>query len=87
MHWDTQMSGIQIPSQIAVELERIWINYATKQIAPQEEVEEDTVIYEGTGRQVLVNVYERNPLARKKCIEHYGTSCFVCGFNFGDSFG
>ncbi|WP_371416419.1 HNH endonuclease [Dolichospermum sp. UHCC 0299] len=23
----------------------------------------------------------------KKCISHYGTSCFVCGFNFGKIFG
>lgn len=87
MHWDTQMSGIQIPSEIALELERSWTNYAMKQIASQQEVEEDNAVYEGAGRQVLVNVYERNPLARKKCIEHYGTSCFVCSFNFGKSFG
>ena len=42
---------------------------------------------EGTTSQVLVNAYERNPQARKKCIEYYGTSCFVCGFNFGKVFG
>jgi predicted HNH restriction endonuclease len=42
---------------------------------------------EGTTSQILVNAYERNPQARKKCIEHYGTSCFVCGFNFGKVFG
>ena len=42
---------------------------------------------EGAISQVLVNAYERNPQARQKCIEHYGTSCFVCGFNFGKVFG
>jgi predicted HNH restriction endonuclease len=42
---------------------------------------------EGTTSQILVNAYERNPQARKKCIKHYGTSCFVCGFNFGKVFG
>ena len=42
---------------------------------------------EGTTSQILVNAYERNPQARNKCIEHYGTSCFVCGFNFGKVFG
>ncbi|MDR0458265.1 MAG: HNH endonuclease [Burkholderiaceae bacterium] len=31
--------------------------------------------------------YERNPIARKQCIVHYGTSCFVCGFNFGVTYG
>jgi predicted HNH restriction endonuclease len=42
---------------------------------------------EGAISQATVNVYERNPQARKKCIEYYGTSCFVCGFNFGEAFG
>ena len=31
--------------------------------------------------------YERNPKARKRCIKYYGTSCCVCGFNFGQVFG
>ena len=42
---------------------------------------------EGTTSQVTVNIYERNPQARKKCIDYYGTSCFVCEFNFGKAFG
>jgi len=42
---------------------------------------------EGTISQATVNVYERNPQARKKCIEYYGVSCFVCEFNFGKTFG
>lgn len=35
---------------------------------------------EGAVRKVLVNAYERNPEARRRCIEHYGSDCFVCGF-------
>jgi 5-methylcytosine-specific restriction enzyme A len=31
--------------------------------------------------------YERNPLARKKCLEHYGFKCWVCGFDFYDKYG
>ncbi len=42
---------------------------------------------EGLVSKVLVNNYERNPLARKRCIEYYGSSCYVCGFNFGKVFG
>ena len=45
------------------------------------------VLHEGAVCQISVNAYERNPLARKKCIVYYGTSCFVCGFNFGKVFG
>jgi len=42
---------------------------------------------EGTKRQVIVNAYERDPLARAKCIQHYGSTCVVCGFNFLAVFG
>ncbi len=42
---------------------------------------------EGAARQILVNAYERNPIARRQCIEHYGSSCIVCGFNFGKVYG
>jgi hypothetical protein len=32
-------------------------------------------------------VYERNPAARRQCIEHYGLSCIICGFNFNATYG
>ncbi|HEY9630721.1 MAG TPA: HNH endonuclease [Coleofasciculaceae cyanobacterium] len=52
-----------------------------------DEVDSSEVFREGAVRQVLVNAYERNSVARKKCIEHYGTECFVCGFSFSQAFG
>jgi len=42
---------------------------------------------EGAKKTVRVNKYERNPQARSKCIEHYGTSCSVCGFSFAVTYG
>jgi 5-methylcytosine-specific restriction endonuclease McrA len=42
---------------------------------------------EGATRHVTVNVYERNPEARRRCIEAHGTCCCVCGFSFGDVYG
>jgi hypothetical protein len=50
-------------------------------------VDQNIQYKEGSTSKVLVNAYERNPQARKKCIEYYGTSCYVCGFNFGKVFG
>ncbi len=38
-------------------------------------------------KQILVNSYERNSIARKKCIEKYGPVCSVCGFNFEKVYG
>ena len=42
---------------------------------------------EGSVRSVLINEYKRNPKARAVCLAHYGHSCFVCNFNFGDVYG
>lgn len=44
-------------------------------------------LIEGSVCRVVVNAYERNAIARKKCIEHYGPTCVVCGFNFGAVYG
>jgi 5-methylcytosine-specific restriction enzyme A len=37
---------------------------------------------EGLSKVIHVNKYERNPEARRICIEHYGAYCQVCGFSF-----
>ena len=42
---------------------------------------------EGNVQQVLVNKYERNPVARRKCIKKYGCTCQVCGMNFETIYG
>lgn len=58
----------------------------TAQVFP-DEVDLTKIFREGAVRQVTVNAYERDPKARQKCIDHYGSSCSVCGFNFGRAFG
>lgn len=45
------------------------------------------LFHEGAVKKVLVNNYERNPCARKKCLDHYGVDCVVCGFNFEKTWG
>lgn len=42
---------------------------------------------EGAKKTVRVNKYERNQKARKKCIDHYGSSCSVCDFSFARRYG
>lgn len=42
---------------------------------------------EGLRYSITSTVIERNPLARKKCIEHFGCKCFVCGFDFYTTYG
>lgn len=53
---------------------------------PGEETQSE-VFKEGTTRTVIVNIYERNPRARKVCIEHFGSVCSVCEFDFGRTYG
>jgi 5-methylcytosine-specific restriction protein A len=43
--------------------------------------------YEGAKKTITVNAYERNPDARKACIDEFGCSCIICGFNFESVYG
>jgi predicted HNH restriction endonuclease len=52
-----------------------------------DELDSSEIFREGAVRQVSVNAYERDPKARQKCIDYYGSSCSVCDFNFGKVFG
>jgi len=53
-----------------------------------DEVNDDGADYfEGSVRQVTVNVYERDADARRRCIDHYKARCSVCEFDFGEFYG
>lgn len=51
-----------------------------------EEVDKETYL-EGASRSVMVNIYERDPNARRRCIAHWGTRCAVCDFDFASAYG
>lgn len=55
-------------------------------LLPEEGPSEGTLT-EGAAIQVTVNAYERNPAARKACVERYGYRCSVCGFDFAATYG
>jgi len=52
-----------------------------------DEVDQSIKYSEGKTKTVLVNSYERNPVARQKCIDHYGVVCQVCSFDFENVYG
>ncbi len=56
------------------------------EVLPNEVLESETY-REGAVRTITVNAYERNPAARRKCIEHHGTICAICGFDFEAIYG
>ncbi|WP_442768176.1 HNH endonuclease [Acinetobacter bohemicus] len=53
-------------------------NISTQKMSP---------LLEGNLKTIIVNAFERNPIARKQCLEFYGTSCLCCGFDFYKTYG
>jgi hypothetical protein len=54
---------------------------------PEIKQENDLVLLEGQEFSIEQSRYERNPIARKLCIEHFGARCQVCCFNFSLVYG
>lgn len=91
-HWTPQSSGISIRPEVVDELEALWFDFLTTEKIRHNpfiptDIEVQKVYTEGTPNQVTLTKFERNPYARKKCIEHYGLSCIACGFNFEKNYG
>lgn len=92
MHWEPQSSGTTISDEIASVLEKDWAHYLnrpfpSKALSLPEETDPAKTYFEGTTRQIRVNVYERSAEARTICITYYGLNCGVCDFNFEDTYG
>lgn len=58
----------------------------TDSVLPEEIIQTSGLV-EGAVRSITVNAYERNPQARRQCINAHGTTCCICGFNFGAVYG
>ena len=89
-NWFPQLSGISIHPELIEELEAVWFEFLTTQNIAQNpftSTEQEYGYSEGAPNLVLVTKYERNPHARKKCLEHYGFSCSVCDINFQQVYG
>lgn len=52
-----------------------------------DELPEGVRYLEGLAREVHVNAFERNPMARAACIAHFGPVCQVCHLKFDDKYG
>jgi 5-methylcytosine-specific restriction protein A len=95
MYWNTQSSGVRIPDAVATALTDKWEKFLDKKsdntFGPTntitEEVSDYKAYFEGATKKVAINVYERNPEAREKCLKHYGFDCYICDFNFERVYG
>ena len=65
-----------------------WYAFGKKNnIQIAEEVDDNEALIEGASKIISVNVFERNPIARSKCLAHYGYKCIVCSFDFEKIYG
>ncbi|MDA3890095.1 MAG: HNH endonuclease [Salinivirgaceae bacterium] len=56
-------------------------------ISEEFSTEESEDLFEGAKKTITINAYERNPKARSLCLEHWGTKCAICGFDFEKAYG
>jgi len=70
-----------------VSLELLMNDFCLDQLVYPDEISDSNSLFEGAKKQIIVNAYERNPEARKQCIEYYGLNCMICDFNFEEVYG
>ena len=81
-----RLCGLSVPEPIASELfAQIQGSLAFGFSIPSEK--EVRLYAEGKSKTVTTKTYDRSPIARQACIEHYGHTCCVCGFNFEAVYG
>ena len=61
----------------------VYLNHNTNKNASPD----PTDLWEGKSKEVLLTHYERNPQARKDCLDYHGYSCTICEFDFSAVFG
>ncbi|MGB3633997.1 MAG: hypothetical protein WA982_08145 [Rubrobacteraceae bacterium] len=72
--------------QVAEAIESLgWVS--PRELPIPEEISSKDWLVEGSTKRITVNAYERNQEARRKCIEHYGSSCVVCGLDLALLYG
>ncbi|MCX2983380.1 EVE domain-containing protein [Halieaceae bacterium IMCC14734] len=86
--WTVQGTGKTVPDLVAESLkalfdQRIGVN----QFVLADEISNTKGLPEGARTSIFVNRYERNPEARKRCLEHHGHECKVCGVSFWKRYG
>ncbi len=50
-------------------------------------IDEQQSLSEGMKKSILVNSFERNSIARAKCVEYWKSICAVCDFDFEKKYG
>jgi 5-methylcytosine-specific restriction protein A len=86
--WDhLRGSGVRVPDVAEGRLEQLWRAHVDglERTLAGEDV--DGTLPEIALSTVTVNRFERDPAARKVCLDRWGADCAVCGFDFGWAYG
>ncbi|MBH0176890.1 MAG: HNH endonuclease [Nitrospira sp.] len=86
--WTPQSSGVELPAVVSDALNALW----EARVSPASGAHPSAVLpempfVEGSCKRILVNSYERDPRARRRCIEHHGARCTICDFSFAAVYG
>jgi 5-methylcytosine-specific restriction enzyme A len=87
------LNGFKPPLQGPKRLDGYLLNYIQEQFSLKsmeffpEVISTNVDLYEGALNKVIVNKYERNPIARNRCVEVNGYKCSVCNFDFEEVYG
>lgn len=88
INWLPQASCIRVPDEIAEKLQGIWSEFLGVSKLPEDFGDITPTVYrEGHVREKSLTVFERSTAAREKCLEYYGTKCFICQFDFKTFYG
>ena len=86
--WDSQSSGVRIRPEIANPLAARWrkrtgalVNFVVPQSLKA------SLLPEGNKTLVWTTRYERNPLARRQCLERHGYQCSICDLRMRNIYG
>ncbi|GAW67967.1 HNH endonuclease domain protein [Geoanaerobacter pelophilus] len=55
--------------------------------SPSQPPRKPEALSEGRVVELSLTTFERNPAARKSCLDHFGPQCYVCEFDFEKTYG
>jgi len=85
---ETEQETIQVHSPVISNEEISIEEYdATEDIVDFDDIPEYRSHTEGAAIRVLMNRYERNAKLRGECLQKFGYTCVICGFNFEERYG
>jgi 5-methylcytosine-specific restriction protein A len=84
--WDGLEQGAALAPGDEAGVRALWADFAPEQ-GPDPTLATPGTYPDGAVARLAVNRYERDPVARRACIAHRGTTCAACGFSFEVAYG